>query len=43
MAVDKKADGGSVRYIVLKAIGKVVIERVPDAALRNSLASFGQL
>lgn len=42
MAVDKKADGGSVRYILLKRIGEVVVEPVSEKALLNTLSTFQQ-
>lgn len=42
MAIDKKNEGGDIRYIVLRSLGKAAIERVPEAAVRDCLAALGQ-
>jgi 3-dehydroquinate synthase len=42
MAVDKKADAGKVRYILLKQLGEVAVQTVPESALLSTLSSFAQ-
>ncbi len=42
MAIDKKAEGGDVRYVVLRAIGQAALERVPDDVVRACLLATGQ-
>lgn len=37
MAVDKKNEGGKIKFILLKPLGKAVVTDVPDAILRATL------
>ena len=39
MRVDKKAEGGEIKFILLKKIGEAVITGVPEADLRATLAA----
>ena len=38
MSVDKKAEQGAPRFVVLEGIGRASLRRVPEAALRETLA-----
>ncbi len=40
MARDKKADNAGVRFVLLEAIGKPKLERVPEAVLEQTWAGF---
>ena len=42
MAIDKKNEGGDIRYIVLHGLGQAAIEAVPQAVVRDCLAALGQ-
>ncbi|MNL56569.1 3-dehydroquinate synthase [compost metagenome] len=37
MKVDKKAEAGSIKFILLKKLGEAFITTVPDADLRETL------
>jgi 3-dehydroquinate synthase len=37
MRVDKKAEGGSLRFVVIEAIGRASLRPVPDALVRETL------
>ncbi|MCX7275285.1 MAG: 3-dehydroquinate synthase [Burkholderiales bacterium] len=39
MSVDKKAEQGAPRFVVLEGIGRASLRRVPDAVLRETLAA----
>ena len=39
MQVDKKNEGGAIRFILLKPLGTAMITTVPDQALRDTLAA----
>ena len=41
MSHDKKAQAGSIQYIVLKSLGQAAIEKVPDEQVRKVLQSTG--
>ena len=41
MQVDKKTEGGQIRYVVLEKIGKAQIQSVPDAQVIETLAATG--
>jgi 3-dehydroquinate synthase len=41
MHVDKKAEGGQIRYVVLEKIGKAQIKSVPDALVLETLSACG--
>jgi 3-dehydroquinate synthase len=43
MAIDKKNEGGDIRYIVLRGLGQAAIEAVPQAVVRDCLAALGQV
>jgi len=40
MRVDKKADGGTIRYITLEKLGKAKIEAVPDQLVTETLNAY---
>jgi 3-dehydroquinate synthase len=39
MRVDKKAEGGELRFVVIEAPGRAAVRAVPDALLRETLAA----
>jgi 3-dehydroquinate synthetase len=39
MQIDKKAEGGEMRFVLIDAVGHAVLRPVPDAALRDTLAA----
>jgi 3-dehydroquinate synthase len=41
MQVDKKTEGGTIRYVLLEQIGKATIQSVPDATVLETLAATG--
>jgi 3-dehydroquinate synthase len=41
MQVDKKTEGGQIRYVVLEKIGKAQIQSVPDAQVIETLSATG--
>jgi 3-dehydroquinate synthase len=41
MQVDKKTEGGQIRYVILEKIGKAQIKSVPDAQVIETLAATG--
>jgi 3-dehydroquinate synthase len=41
MQVDKKTEGGQIRYVTLEKIGKAQIESVPDALVNETLSATG--
>ena len=41
MQVDKKTEGGQIRYVILEKIGKAQIESVPDALVIETLSATG--
>jgi shikimate kinase / 3-dehydroquinate synthase len=43
MSVDKKAEAGTPKFILLKGLGAAVFERVPDNLLRETLAPLAPL
>jgi 3-dehydroquinate synthase len=43
MQVDKKTEGGQIRYVVLEKIGKAQIKSVPDAQVIETLAATGAM
>ncbi|MBU3621360.1 3-dehydroquinate synthase [Polynucleobacter sp. CS-Odin-A6] len=43
MQVDKKTEGGQIRYVVLERIGKAQIKSVPDAQVMETLAATGAM
>jgi 3-dehydroquinate synthase len=43
MQVDKKTEGGQIRYVVLEKIGKAQIKSVPDAQVMETLAATGAM
>lgn len=42
MRVDKKTQGGAIRYVLLEAPGKAITQKVDDAIVREVLATIGQ-
>ena len=38
MSVDKKAEAGAVKFILLDGVGRAIITAVPDSALQATLA-----
>jgi 3-dehydroquinate synthase len=41
MQVDKKTEGGQIRYVVLEKIGKAQIKSVPNALVLETLQATG--
>jgi 3-dehydroquinate synthase len=41
MQIDKKTEGGKIRYVLLEKIGKAQIKSVPDAQVIETLAATG--
>jgi 3-dehydroquinate synthase len=41
MQVDKKTEGGQIRYVVLEKIGRARIQSVPDAQVIETLSATG--
>ena len=41
MQVDKKTEGGQIRYVLLEKIGKAQIKSVPDAQVVETLVATG--
>ena len=41
MQVDKKAEGGEIRYVLLEKIGKAQVQTVPDAPVIETLLATG--
>jgi 3-dehydroquinate synthase len=41
MQVDKKTEGGQIRYVILEKIGKAQIKSVPDALVIETLVNTG--
>ncbi len=41
MRVDKKSEGGEIRFIVIEALGRAALRPVPDALVRETLAAHG--
>jgi len=37
--VDKKAEGGELRFVLIDGVGRAALRAVPDAALRETLAA----
>ena len=42
MQVDKKAEGGAIKFILLKRFGDTLITRAPDDAVQATLAATTQ-
>ncbi|MFP5406221.1 MAG: 3-dehydroquinate synthase, partial [Gammaproteobacteria bacterium] len=40
MSVDKKAEQGTPKFVLLEGLGRAVVRRVPDATLRETLSAF---
>jgi 3-dehydroquinate synthase len=41
MRVDKKAQAGEIRFVVINGVGKAEVRPAPDAMVRQTLAAFG--
>jgi 3-dehydroquinate synthase len=41
MQVDKKTEGGQIRYVILEKIGRAQIESAPDALVKETLSATG--
>jgi 3-dehydroquinate synthase len=41
MQVDKKTEGGQIRYVVLEKMGKAQIRSVPDSQVMETLNATG--
>jgi len=41
MQVDKKTEGGTIRYVVLDGIGQARVQSVPDAQVIQTLLATG--
>jgi 3-dehydroquinate synthase len=41
MRIDKKSEGGEIRFIVIEALGRAALRPVPDALVRDTLADHG--
>ena len=41
MRVDKKSEGGEIRFIVIEALGRAALRPVPDALVRDTIAGHG--
>jgi 3-dehydroquinate synthase len=41
MRVDKKAQAGEIRFVVIDSVGKADVRPAPDAVVRQTLAAFG--
>jgi 3-dehydroquinate synthase len=41
MRVDKKSEGGEIRFVVIEALGRAALRPVPDAMVRETLAAHG--
>jgi 3-dehydroquinate synthase len=39
MQVDKKAEGGEIRFVLIESLGRAVMRGAPDAAVRETLAA----
>jgi 3-dehydroquinate synthase len=39
MRVDKKAEGGQMRFVVIESVGRAMLRAVPEAAVRETLAA----
>jgi 3-dehydroquinate synthase len=39
MRIDKKAEGGEIRFVVIEALGRAALRPVPEATLRETLAA----
>ncbi len=39
MRVDKKAQGGEIRFVLIEAPGRAVVRAAPDALVRDVLAA----
>jgi 3-dehydroquinate synthase len=39
MRVDKKSQGGEIRFVLIEAIGRATVQPVPDAMIRETLAA----
>ena len=42
MSVDKKAEGGELRFVLIAAPGQAVVRAVPDADVSAVLAQFSE-
>lgn len=42
MSIDKKAERGTPRFVVLEALGRARLQQVPEAALRETLAACAE-
>jgi 3-dehydroquinate synthase len=41
MRVDKKSEGGALRFVVIEALGRATLRAVPDDVVRETLAAHG--
>jgi len=39
MRVDKKSQGGEIRFVLIEAIGRATVQPVPEAMVRETLAA----
>jgi 3-dehydroquinate synthase len=39
MRLDKKAEGGEMRFVVIEAVGRAALRAVPEARVRETLAA----
>ena len=42
MHVDKKAEGGELRFVVIESLGRAALRAVPESVVRETLAAAGQ-
>jgi 3-dehydroquinate synthase len=42
MRVDKKSEGGEIRFVVIEALGRAALRPVADAVVRDTLAAHGR-
>jgi 3-dehydroquinate synthase len=41
MRVDKKAESGAIRFVLIEALGRAGLHAVPDAVIADTLAAHG--
>ena len=41
MRLDKKSEGGALRFVLIDGPGRAVLRPVPDALVRETIAAFG--
>ena len=41
MRVDKKAEGGALRFVVIESLGRAALREVPEALVRETIAAHG--